>query len=594
MAFDNSLRITDGSMSWEAGIDSGRIPTIQSQQNPTGLKRNQLAWATNATLRGGGISQRTGWNLVIADFPGDDGLFEGAAVYKPDNDVPYLMACISGKIYRFDVWTTQAVTLLSNAATEMPLGQTRTFWCQGEDVMVIQADDFVTLPLFWDGTNLTRSTGAPAQVPAGKAMDYYMDRLWVQTDLRQYAAGNLAYGGTGRHSFLEWTDNGYLAGGGRFNVPSNAGSIRVLKHTANINTQLGQGLLFIGTRDSIYSLEVPVSRWDWNNISNDATGQQNWPIQRVVQQRYGMVSDWAVPAANGDLFYTSYDGVRSLFMAVRNYQQWGQTPLSENENRVIQFNDRSLYRFASGIEFDNRVLMTCLPIQTPVGVAHQGLMPLDFNLLTRMDSREPPAWEGMWEGLDHLQVLEESSGGLQRAFTFVHSRSTGKIQVWEITNYRKFDWNDNRVTWFVETPAFDGGKLFQLKELDSAEVWVDKVLGTVDFQAFYRSDQNACWIPWMAWRICSAKSTCENVENPVCYPIQEYCEGYRSGMVLPRPPMRCDQQVMRPSNVGYQFQMKLVVKGWCRIRAILLYLLPKMQGPYEGMVCNAELPMPNS
>src|SRR5215207_3499704 len=46
-------RITDGSLDFSGGVDSGRVTTIASQANPNGVQRNQLVWAGNATMRGG-------------------------------------------------------------------------------------------------------------------------------------------------------------------------------------------------------------------------------------------------------------------------------------------------------------------------------------------------------------------------------------------------------------------------------------------------------------------------------------------------------------------------------------------------------------
>src|SRR5512143_1568430 len=97
---NGNLRLVDGSTSYEGGVDSGRIPTIQSEDNPTGLRRNQLAWMSNATVRGGGISPRFGWLRCLKDFAGQDGLFQGCAMYRPDDDSPYMLAAISGHIYR--------------------------------------------------------------------------------------------------------------------------------------------------------------------------------------------------------------------------------------------------------------------------------------------------------------------------------------------------------------------------------------------------------------------------------------------------------------------------------------------------------------
>jgi len=404
---------------------------------------------------------------------------------------------------------------------------------------------------------------------------------------RQYSAGDIIYGPNGTpagnaNSILRWVENTYLAGGGVFSVPSSGGSIRGLSYTANMDTATGQANLIIGTREAIYALDVPVSRTAW--IAAGGTGAA-LPVQKIIQNRYGPVSDRSMVRSNSDLFYQAYDGVRSLQIALRYFNQHGQTPISHNENRALQFNNRAFLSFASGIEFDNRLLQTVLPFQTSVGVAHQGIMPLDFDLLTTLQEKLPPAWEGMHEGLDFMQLLQAESGGLQRAFTVVHSQSTGRIQIWEMTNYSKTDHGDVRIKWYVEFPSLTWDSLFALKKLDSAELWIDKLVGTVDFKLWYRADSDPCWQLWHYWRICSARNTCEDVENPVCYPLQEYCQGYRATMVMPKPPVACSNQVRRPSNFGLQFQAKLEVKGFCRVRGFLIHAEPVETSPYEGIIC---------
>lgn len=591
MPSDSGVRITDGSLDFSGGVDSGRVPTLQGPQTPNGLKRNMLAWLTNGTVRGGGILTRTGWNKVIGDFSAAQGLFQGGRFYTPEADVPYIVAAISGRIYRFNVWTDNSVLEITGGFP-MPATLTRFFFVQAEQFLIIQCGDFKTNPLIWDGNVMRRSNGinvAPAtrEVPPGAAMDYWQGRLFVQMGNRTFSAGDIVYGpsGTAPYNYvdalLKWQEQLYLAGGGTFNVPAMAGNIRALAHSANLDTALGEGPLYILTTDAIYSMNVPVTRTDWNAITKNTL-----PLQRMVQQRYGTSSDWSVVPVNTDLFYRSYDGVRSLQVAIRFFHQWGQVPLSRNENRALVFDDRALARWNSGIEFDNRLLHTIMPFQSPRGVAHRGIMPLDFDLITSLEERLPPAWEGMYEGIDFMQLLKASSGGLERAFSIACSREANRpIQVWEMTNYAKFEEGDNnkRVQWYFETPAYTWGDAFKAKKLDGLEVWMDKILGTVDIKVYYRPDQSPCWILWHAWQECEAANSCEDVVNPICYPIQPYCEGYRATRALDVPPIKSDTQNDRPTNIGYQFQVKFEIKGWCRIRGLLLHALPTMIAPFDNM-----------
>lgn len=589
MPADSAVRVADGSLDFSGGIDSGRVPTIQGPQVTNGLKKNQLAWLTNGTVRGGGILTRTGWNRLIENFAADQGLFQGDMDYVPEADVPYLIAAISGRIYRFNVWTDLSIVDITGAAA-LPPTLTRYFFVQAERFAIIQCGDFKTNPLIWDGNVMRQSNGlnvAPAtrEVPPGGSMDYWQGRLWVQMGNRTFSAGDIVYGPSGtapynkEDSVIKWQENVYLSGGGTFNVPARAGNIRALRHTANLDNTLGEGPLYVFTTDAIYSMVVPITRNDWQAVTANTL-----PLQRMVQQRYGASSDWSIVPVNTDLFYKAYDGVRSLQVATRFMHQWGQVPLSRNENRALAFDDRALARWASAMEFDNRLLTTIMPFQTPRGVAHKGLIPLDFDLITALDERQPPAWEGMYEGIDFLQITKSASGGLERAFSFAVGRENKKIQIWEMTNYQKFEEADQkRVGWYFETPAYTWGDPFKMKRLDGAELWLDKILGTIDITVYYRPDQSACWIKWHSWQECEATTSCEDVVNPVCYPTQPYCEGFRATRQLPVPPVKnpSGSNPGRPSDIGYQFQLKIEIKGWCRFRGIVLYAQPHANAPFD-------------
>jgi hypothetical protein len=523
-------------------------------------------------------------------------------MYDTGFGYPYIMLSVGGQLWRVRTDLANQVELLSGGVTDNPPLETKSFMCQGEQFVVIQAGDYATLPLFWDGATLRRShglTGITAigdpninELPPAGPMDYYMGRLWYAVG-RRYTAGDIVQGPSGTNpygrtdSILKVTENPLAIDGDGSLVPANDGNIRALHHTANLDSSLGQGPLYVFTRKTIYASAPPVTRALWKTSDEDTP-----PIQTVAQSRYGTYSDRSVVSVNGDLFYQSTNGISSLFLAVRYFQQWGNTPISSNENRVLNFNNRALMAYCSGIEFDNRLLQTILPIATPVGVAYQAVVPLDFDLISSFGKKSPPAWEGAWEGLDFLQLLEGDFGGLQRAFAVVHSRTTGKIEIWELTLAERFDQGDTRITWIIETPAYTWDKMFELKKLQSLELWVDRLFGTVEFKVYYRPDQNPCWYFWHAWKECAARDGCETIPTTDCtdYPMQEYCDQFRPSMVLPEPTPFCDATINRPTTIAYQFQIKIVIHGFCRIRGLLIHAIPAEQPPFDGMVCVEAVP----
>lgn len=591
MANPSAITMIDGSYDFSGGVDSIKVTTVQSPFNPHGLARNELAWLYNATVRDGGITQRTGWQPV-GTLLKQAALYQGGILYDPINAFPYFLFSVAGHIWKFDPNTGEVADLSAQFGLFNPVDVDQAFFVQADKYVVIQAGDFVTLPLFWDGTTLRRSIGitntavAPGtpgvnEIPAGGPMDYSMQRLWWANG-RQYNAGDIFGGPSGvitpsrPDAILNVTENPLVLGGDGFSLPTNAGAIRALFHNANLNAPLGQGQLLIGTRKAVYAQQVPLTRNDWIGAT-----QANQPAQIVVQLINGPVNDRSIVKVNGDVFYQSLEpGIRSLFASVRNFGQWGNVDLSSNIERLTQFNNRALMRFSSGMLFDNRMWQTQLPKQTQFGVVSPAISPLDFVPISVFNQTVPPNWEGMYEGLDHFQIFSGDFGGRERAFSLALARD-GSMQVWEFSNADRFQNGDNRVKWVIEFPSFNWQKEYELKRLKSAELFVDRVFGTVEFEMDYRVDSDNCWVPWDKWKQCVARSSCEDPMNPICYPEIECRTGYYSSWILPKPPYNGKVTTKRPSDIGYQFQPRLSITGWCRVRGLLLHGAPYDRALYE-------------
>lgn len=502
-----------------------------------------------------------------------------------------------------------ASALVSNIRHATPFnfgdGLAKPFFVQGNEFCVIQAGDYTTLPLFWDGTILRQSIGindnavAPGtpnvnELPPGGPMDFYMGRLWYSVGLN-FQAGDITGGPSGtalynyRDAILNVTENPLVLGGDGFSTPANEGIITALKHNANQDAALGQGVIFAFTSRGAHGLTVPVTRLDWINAST-----QNQPKLVPVQLAMGTLSDRSVVAVNGDLFYQDPLGnIRTLLTAVRYFGQWGNLPISSNINRLLQFNDKTLLNWGCGIYFNNRMIQTALPILTPQGAVHQALSVMDLEPISSFGSQSPPVWDGMYEGLDIVQTFSGIFSGKERAFAVVVSRVDFTLQLWELTADDRLDNGDTRIQMQAEFPAFTWGNEFSLKQQVSAELWIDRLYGEVVFTLEYRPDGESCWQKWHEWKVCSPRNSCESTGvNPCtglqqvqCYPLIPFGESYKQTMTLPTPPNKCQSQSGRPSYINYQCQPRLTVKGFCRVRGFLLHAIPKEKKLYDGKVC---------
>jgi hypothetical protein len=599
---DQPLYLTDGAIDFVGGVDSGKVPLLQSPSNPNGLRRDQLAWLTNGTVRGGGITQRGGWKYLTTIHEGGQ-RFQGGYLYEPKVADPFLVTSIGGHIYRTVCEAGGSTIDLSDSpGLENPADAEQAYFVQGEEFLVIQAGDYgqipvPTLPLFYDAHTMWRSVGILGagnpgnQIPAALAMDYYQNRIWY-SQIRQYTAGDIVGGPSGtvayqnRDSILYVTENPLAIGGDGFAVPTNSGPIRALAHSAAIDTTLGQAQLFAFTRKSVYSLEVPITRAAWTASTE--------PLQKVIQNRWGTTSDRSIVEVNSDLFYqTMLPGINSLALAVRYFKQWGNKPISRNINRVLNFNDRALLRFASGMQFDNRLYQTALPFDTAVGTAHQAVVTLDFDPIGSfqedISGGAMPSWEGLSEGLSILQLFSGDFGGLERAFAVIYSQVESNIQLWEFTKAERFENGEasgSRVSWYFETPMFPFGDTFQMKELQGGELWIDRLYGQVHILVEYRPDGESCWFFWVEFDQCVARNSCEDTVSPVCYPLTTYQEDGRKPLRFPHPPLKaCRTNGLGPTFQGHGFQLRITITGFCRVRGLMLYATPIKEGIYEKMVC---------
>ena len=233
MSLARSNLVSDGFTSLESGVDAGRPP------NAIGI--NQVAYAVNASLRGGFIESRPGFKPFTLDFNGDaalqtafeGGWFQGAAYYDPGG----ICCMINGKFYYIQIDTGKVQDLTPDDGG--PTDCTKAWFQQAENYMIIQ--DGSTRAIIFDGGGARRSSAEANEVPTGTAMAYSNGRLWVaKTDRKTLVAGDIVYGPSGtsehgrRDAVLKFTENDFLNEGGEFSAYG--GNIRALKPIGVVDT----------------------------------------------------------------------------------------------------------------------------------------------------------------------------------------------------------------------------------------------------------------------------------------------------------------------------------------------------------------------
>lgn len=431
---------------------------------------------------------------------------------------------------------------------------------QAEEFMVIQ--DGQSYPIFYNGAVATIGNKV-GDLPVGTVLTYGLGRIWVAKG-REFAAGDIVNGDEilGRANVLKFTENTYLAEGGAFALPMQSGSVTGMIFTANLDASLGQGELLIGSARGIASVNVPPDRDTWKNLQ--------YPVQRISALEYGPLSHESMVLVNSDVFYRARDGIRSFVIARRDFGTWGNTPISKEMARVLDLDSQGLLNFVSAVNFDNRYLITVSPVKVTNGCYFKGLVALDFDLISSMGRKAPPAYDGLWTGINPTKILKGEFEGEDRCFVF-HRNDDEENELWEISKTERFDTTpegERRIKSFIETRSFNFETVNQIKKLQTADVFFDNVVGEVDFDVKFRPDQYPVWTDWASW---SEEAIYKKCPTTGCLTLGNYQPQFRPRMRLPQPSDACEESTGRPLRFGYEFQGRIQWTGFARLKTFVMY-----------------------
>ncbi len=396
------------------------------------------------------------------------------------------------------------------------------------------------------------------QLPAGRMGAYGMGRNWMcLTDGRSFVASDIVGGSSGtpalgrRDAPLNITENTYLFEGGAFVIPgSSIGLIRAMCFAATLDASLGQGPLQVFTPTTAFSCNAPVDRATWQSTTN--------PILTESLISNGALGQCSTQLANGDIVFRSLDGIRSLILARRDFNVWGNVPQSREVQPTMDADNQNLLSFGSAAVFGNRLLLTAQPTASVNGVYHPVTVALNFDPLSTLNTKSPAVYDGLWTPFNVLQYVTGIFNGVQRCFAFVlNTASTpGVIELWEVLSDASTVTQDNNTTpivmdfttgnLFDEEAASQNKNRFEYCQLDAGEISVDQVTGPASFAVYFRPDQYPQWTLWNQWSV-DGKST--------FYP--------RMGLGTPDPNV-FDTTLNRPLREGYTFQIRFVMNN-CRL-----------------------------
>lgn len=586
MSTADPQRLIDGFAKIRRGVHSGIAPNQ--------LDRDQLSFAINTVLRSGIPRQRPAIRKRELSFASpeaqtafEQGFWQGGYPYSY-NPISCLCVSISGRFYTIDPlsFEVQDLTLPTPSQPWQPIA-----WFEQAEMFLIRQDGGWSVPLIFDGTTLRESDRAAGEVPGGRMMKYALGRLWlVNPNERDFIAGDLVFGPSGteaygfRDSVLKFTENDFLNEGGAFTVGDR---ITAMRQQATIDTTLGEGPLAVFFKGGAALVNAPFDRTLWKSVT--------YPIQTIGALSHGALGQGSTLNVNNDIWYRADDGLRSFKAARRDSENWGDTPLSYEMDRVIRFDQLDLFDTSSGVLFNNRLLQTASPVIVPLrGVAYRGLISLDFQQVSSVTSISPsdpepsPAYDGIWTGLRILYICTLEVQGISRCYIFALDVDD-KISLYELTKDELFD-NDGtqRVAWEVETPAyrfgFDNIDKNKLQLMGANLFRSDLRAGETSFFVGYRSDNYPLWIEptsWF-WKDCVELSCLFDGCN-----FQPNLAQYRPPKLLPNPEEECETASNKLSRLGREFQARVRVFGPAQLDLFRFWTYDFPEARYEECVAEA-------
>jgi hypothetical protein len=449
--------------------------------------------------------------------------------------IPTTYATVATTSAQFNVTTVgQSVTVQLSTAYTGTIGELVRIGDSAFEVTAYTVD--TTQQYNATATNINDTTGVgttinagtalllPAfELPAGRMGAYGKGRNWMSLlDGRGFVASDIVgstISGTQNYNFrdsvLSMQENDLLFGGGNFLVPGQQGDIRAMIFAAQLDTSLGQGPLLVFTPDIVFSCEAPVDRSTWQTVTN--------PILTEPVKVNGAQGQDSTINVNSDTWYRSNDGKRTVIMARRDFDVWGNVPISREIDPIISQDDPTLLSFISTIEFDNRVIETLNPVQSPLGVYHNQLDVVNNDQISSLQGKGPSVYDGIWDGLNVLKLVTGSFLGVKRAFAFCLNSTLDTIELWEILPSSTMTIQDDTgpIVWEMQSAALNfyetDPRRRDFIRLLNGEIKVDclnyapatsgpfaiqiTTPHSVFFETFYKSDQFPTWTPWHSFTV---------------------------------------------------------------------------------------------
>lgn len=451
-----------------------RILGVDTSSDPAETSPRYLSGAINRSFRSGRNQTRPGYSCLKHEFADEEtkNIFQKGAVtccfgYKKWRtfSTPALVVAVHDRIVVGEVAGNKIrfKTLIKGLQT----GYMQSWMIQVHDRLYFQ--NGIQNPIGWDGVGeayFIPSTSADG-MPIGTAMAYNQGRLVVFTTdnyaiVSDYIYGNGVRDTKGVEKFTEWKFNTDL---GAIGTPADLGSIVGGISIPRPGTINGQAELLVMCEQGAYTLDLTGERSTWFTKG----------IQTPVLQGRGGASAYSLVAANSDVWFSTADAEISSYKYERSEREkvWGDTALSREVGLYLGFTDPSRMKYVSSVRAANRLLTTCCITTKPgsLGGTHrygQGIVALDFDKGSTVNAKAGFSWDGLWTGLNTVQLVNLYVNGNTRCLSVSHDED-GINRVYEITKKDNNDFREDGSESMIQS-AYETPFMFETVEPQEAPI----------------------------------------------------------------------------------------------------------------------------
>lgn len=564
---------------WTTEPFDSALGGVSSAVDPRFLNPSQLAWGKNVVVRGGFPGTRPAFRerLVLPS-----GIVQGARYFSVQNGM--IVTSIAGNLYRLrignETFSAESIALDFRNSANL----TQCWMCQTVESLIVQ--DGQSNPIIYNGSSARRANRAEFEVPLGRQMAYGNGRLWVAINQFNVVAGDIRT--QSYQSELKFTETTYLSGGGALYFSTGVNGLAFVPTVGGGD----YGTLMIFGTDFAETVRADISSRDlWAQMPG---------FSSVAFRNIGCASQDSIVEVNQDLYWRDNEGgIRSLRSASSDELGPGNAPISREVSRVVDYESHQYLGTASGIYFDNRLLMTGSPyLNLQGGVSFKNLISLDFAPISTMAGKSAPVYDGAWEGLGIAQLVSGKFDGRNRAFA-ISSDQDGKNRLWEIMASKTSDLylscgdsivvkTDSAILSQIEYARRNFGDPRNRKRLIRCDVYVTNLSDEAELSMYWRSDNDQKWRKWDEKVFC-AKITDSTVTSPHFW--KNLSTQQRPQIKTFTIPDSTDKITGWATELGFEFQFKLIWSGGLKIYKVQVHAEKAVDSPYAeelGATCLTE------